>query len=142
MSKIYIVTKRESGIYEEDGVWFSILAAFDTRNKAEEYLKEYEKTAPKEAYYTFYRIEPVPLFLSSHKVKINRPKHTTYHGGPMTFEQIKKLDWLKNTSEYGILFYLREAERYEWIKTKCFKGDKPNIYSATAKGRKMADARD
>ena len=56
MSKIYIVTKRESGIYEEDGVWFSILAAFDTRNKAEEYLKEYEKTAPKEAYYTFYRI--------------------------------------------------------------------------------------
>ena len=39
MSKIYIVTKRESGKYEEDGVWFSILAAFDTRNKAEEYLK-------------------------------------------------------------------------------------------------------
>ena len=36
MSKIYIVTKRESGKYEEDGVWFSILAAFDTRNKAEE----------------------------------------------------------------------------------------------------------
>ena len=78
MSKIYIVTKRESGIYEEDGVWFSILAAFDTRNKAEEYLKKYVKTAPKEAYYTFYRIESVPLFLSSHKVKINRPKHTTY----------------------------------------------------------------
>lgn len=24
------------------------------------------------------------------------------YGGPMTFEQIKKLDWLKNTSEYGI----------------------------------------
>lgn len=43
MSKIYIVTKRESGKYEEDGVWFSILAAFDTRNKAEEYLKKYEK---------------------------------------------------------------------------------------------------
>lgn len=78
MSKIYIVTKRESGKYEEDGVWFSILAAFDTRNKAEEYLKEYERTAPKEAYYTFYRIESVSLFLSSHKVKINRPKHTTY----------------------------------------------------------------
>ena len=38
------------------------------------------------------------------------------YGGPMTFEQIKKLDWLKNTSEYGILFYLREAERYEWIR--------------------------
>ena len=83
MSKIYIVTKRESGIYEEDGVWFSILAAFDTRNKAEEYLKEYEQTAPKEAYYTFYRIEPVPLFLSSHKVKINRPKHTTYPIGEL-----------------------------------------------------------
>ena len=54
MSKIYIVTKRESGKYEEDGVWFSILAAFDTRNKAEEYLKKYEKTAPKEAYYLSY----------------------------------------------------------------------------------------
>lgn len=79
MSKIYIVTKRESGIYEEDGVWFSILAAFDTRNKAEEYVK----TAPKEAYYTFYRIESVPLFLSSHKVKINRPKHTTYPIGEL-----------------------------------------------------------
>ena len=59
-----------------------------------------------------------------------------------SFEQIKKLDWLKNTSEYGILFYLREAERYEWIKTKCFSGGKPNIYSATAKGRRMAEARD
>jgi len=53
MSKIYIVTKRESGIYEE------------------------------EAYYTFYRIESVPLFLSSHKVKINRPKHTTYPIGEL-----------------------------------------------------------
>lgn len=83
MSKIYIVTKRESGEYEEDGVWFSILAAFDTRNKAEEYLKKYVKTAPKEAYYTFYRIESVPLFLSSHKVKINRPKHTTYPIGEL-----------------------------------------------------------
>ena len=53
------------------------------RNKAEEYLKKYEKTAPKEAYYTFYRIESVPLFLSSHKVKINRPKHTTYPIGEL-----------------------------------------------------------
>ena len=87
MSKIYIVTKRESGIYEEDGVWFSILAAFDTRNKAEEYLKEYEKSAPKEAYYTFFRIEPVPLYLSSHKVKINRPKHTT--NSFVEFENLK-----------------------------------------------------
>ena len=33
------------------------------------------------------------------------------YGGPMTFEQIKKLDWLKNTSEYGILFYLWGTER-------------------------------
>ena len=96
MSKIYIVTKRESGKYEEDGVWFSILAAFDTRNKAEEYLKKYEKTAPKEAYYTFYRIESVPLFLSSHKVKINRPKHTTYPIG----ELVKlKIIQIKNRNE-------------------------------------------
>ena len=28
-------------------------------------------------------IEPVPLFLSSHKVKINRPKHTTYPIGEL-----------------------------------------------------------
>ena len=49
----------------------------------EEYLKKYVKTAPKEAYYTFYRIESVPLFLSSHKVKINRPKHTTYPIGEL-----------------------------------------------------------
>ena len=32
---------------------------------------------------TFYRIESVPLFLSSHKVKINRPKHTTYPIGEL-----------------------------------------------------------
>lgn len=37
----------------------------------------------KKHYYTFYRIEPVPLFLSSHKVKINRPKHTTYPIGEL-----------------------------------------------------------
>ena len=85
MSKIYIVTKRESGKYEEDGVWFSFRGVpKKIRNaKAEEYLKKYEKTAPKEAYYTFYRIESVPLFLSSHKVKINRPKHTTYPIGEL-----------------------------------------------------------
>lgn len=77
MSKIYVVTKKESGKYEEDPVWFSILAAFDTKNKAVEYLKEYEETAPKEAYYTTCRIEAVPLHLSC-KVKINRPKRNTY----------------------------------------------------------------
>ena len=99
MSKIYIVTKRESGIYEEDGVWFSILAAFDTRNKAEEYLKEYEKTAPKEAYYTFYRIEPVPLFLSSHKVKINRPKHTTYPIGELVKLKISGEKYFKSRKD-------------------------------------------
>ena len=76
------------------------------------------------------------------KERVQMLPSSIVYGGSMTIEQIKKLDWLKNTSEYGILFYLREAERYEWIKTKCFKGDKPNIYSATAKGRKMADARD
>ena len=62
------------------------------------------------------------------KERVQMLTSSLVYGGPMTFEQIKKLDWLKNT--------------YEWIKTKCFKGDKPNIYSATAKGRKMADARD
>ena len=70
------------------------------------------------------------------KERVQMLTSSLVYGGPMTFEQIKKLDWLKNTSEYGILFYLREAERYEWIKTKCFKGDKPNIYSATAKAEK------
>ena len=82
MSKIYVVTKKESGKYEEDPVWFSILAAFDTRDKAEEYLKE-------EAYYTSYRIESAPLFLSR-RVKINRPKHTTYPIG-----EIVKLKTIK-----------------------------------------------
>ena len=88
MSKIYIVTKRESGIYEEDGVWFSILAAFDTRNKAEEYLKEYEKTGNLIALIDVtdednLHIHIYMLFLSSHKVKINRPKHTTYPIGEL-----------------------------------------------------------
>ena len=51
------------------------------------------------------------------KERVQMLTSSLVYGGPMTFEQIKKLDWLKNTSEYGILFYLREAERYEWIKT-------------------------
>ena len=84
------------------------------------------------------------LIMSEYSLKerVQMLTSSLVYGGPMTFEQIKKLDWLKNTSEYGILFYLREAERYEWIKTKCFSGDKPNIYSATAKGRRMAEVRD
>ena len=49
------------------------------------------------------------------KERVQMLTSSLVYGGPMTFEQIKKLDWLKNTSEYGILFYLREAERYEWI---------------------------
>ena len=79
------------------------------------------------------------LIMSEYSLKERAQMLTSLlvYGGPMTFEQIKKLDWLKNTSEYGILFYLREAERYE-----CFSGGKPNIYSATAKGRRMAEARD
>lgn len=84
------------------------------------------------------------LIMSEYSLKerVQMLTSSLVYGGPMTFEQIKKLDWLKNTSEYGILFYLREAERYEWIKTKCFSGGKPNIYSATAKGRRMAEVRD
>ena len=84
------------------------------------------------------------LIMSEYSLKerVQMLTSSLVYGGPMTFEQIKELDWLKNTSEYGILFYLREAERYEWIKTKCFSGGKPNIYSATAKGRRMAEARD
>lgn len=78
----------------------------------------------------------------SFKESVQMLTSSLVYGGPMTFEQIKELDWLKHTSEYGISFYIREAERNEWIKTKCFSGDKPNIYSATAKGRKMAEARD
>jgi hypothetical protein len=79
MSKIYVVTKRESGKYNEDGVWYSILAAFDKRNKAKEYLKEYEKTAPKEAFYTSYSIESIPMFISPRKVKMDdKPKQRTY----------------------------------------------------------------
>lgn len=79
MSKIYVVTKKEYGEYNEDGVWYSILAAFDTRNKAKEYLKEYEKTAPKEAFYTSYSIESIPMFISPRKVKMgDKPKQSTY----------------------------------------------------------------
>ena len=64
------------------------------------------------------------------------------YGGPKTFGQIKELDWLKTTSEYGISLYIREAERYGWIKIKFFENHEQNIYSVTAKGRKMAEERD
>lgn len=65
------------------------------------------------------------------------------YGGAKTFEQIKELEWLKNTSEYGISLYLREAERSGWIDIKCYPNNsKPNLYSATRKGRKMAEERD
>ncbi len=61
----------------------------------------------------------------------------------MTFEQIKKLDWLKHTSEYGILFYLREAERYEWIKKLNVSAVITRIsIQQRLKGRRMAEARD
>lgn len=64
-------------------------------------------------------------------------------GGAKTFEQIKELDWLKTTSEYGISRYIREAENYGWIKTTVYVDtSKPNLYLATAKGRKMAEERD
>nr|DAG03080.1 MAG TPA: hypothetical protein [Siphoviridae sp. cttma3] len=62
-------------------------------------------------------------------------------GGAKTFEQLKELDWLKNISEYGILMYIREAERRGWIRTKITEG-KPNLYISTVKGRRMADTRD
>lgn len=62
-------------------------------------------------------------------------------GGAKTFDQLKELDWLKNTSDYGISLYLREAERQGWSKV-CFPTGKPPIYAATAKGRKMANERD
>ena len=54
------------------------------------------------------------LIMSEYSLKerVQMLTSSLVYGGPMTFEQIKKLDWLKNTSEYGILFYLREAERY------------------------------
>lgn len=62
-------------------------------------------------------------------------------GGAKNLEQLKKLGWLKNTSDYGIIMYIREAEYYGWVITRCNKG-KPNVYSATAKGRKMANERE
>lgn len=62
-------------------------------------------------------------------------------GGAKTFEELSKLDWLKNTSDYGVYMYLREAERNGWIETTIREG-KPNIYHATRKGRKMADERE
>lgn len=78
MNKIYVVVKKEYGEYNEDGVWYSILAAFDMKENAKECLQEYEKTAPKEAYYTSYSIITVPLFLSR-KIKMKyRPKQNTF----------------------------------------------------------------
>lgn len=62
-------------------------------------------------------------------------------GGAKTFDQLKELDWLKNTSDYGISLYLREAERYGWTNVR-FPVDKPPIYIAPTKGRKMANGRD
>lgn len=62
-------------------------------------------------------------------------------GGAKTLEQLKELDWLKNISEYGIIMYIREAESRNWIRTKFTEG-KPNIYTSTAKGRKVVDERD
>ena len=43
MNKIYAVVKKECGEYNEDGVWYSILAAFDMKENAKKYLQEYEK---------------------------------------------------------------------------------------------------
>lgn len=88
MSNIYVVTKRESGKYDEDPVFYSTLAAFDTRNKAEVYLQEYQKHIPKESFYTSYLIEPVPLFISR-KVKIDKPKQSTYPIGEIIKLKIK-----------------------------------------------------
>ena len=62
-------------------------------------------------------------------------------GGAKTLEQLKKLDWLKNISEYGIIMYIREAEHRGWIRTKIKKGE-PNLYMPTVKGRRMAETRD
>ena len=58
-------------------------------------------------------------------------------GGAKTFDQLTELDWLKTTSNYGISMYLREAERNGWIRVS-FPANKPPIYVATAKGRKIA----
>lgn len=62
------------------------------------------------------------------------------YGGSMTYDDICKLDWLKNISYYGISFYLETAIRKGWIKAKC-REDKPTIYSITTKGRKMVKER-
>lgn len=78
MGKIYVVVQKGTGKYEEDPTWYSILAAFDMKENAKKYLQEYEKTAPKEAYYTSYSIVTIPLFLSR-KTKIkHRPKQNTF----------------------------------------------------------------
>ncbi|MDR1092284.1 MAG: hypothetical protein LBL79_14535 [Prevotella sp.] len=61
-------------------------------------------------------------------------------GGPKTFDRLKELDWLEHISEYGISMYLREAERHGWVKVK-YAEDKPDVYSATRKGRIMDENR-
>lgn len=61
-------------------------------------------------------------------------------GGKKTLDQLKTLDWLKNISEYGIIMYIREAEHHGWVETKCHE-DEPNVYFATAKGRRMTNER-
>ena len=63
-----------------------------------------------------------------------------YYGGSMTYDDICKLDWLKNISYYGISFYLETAIRKGWIKPKCSE-NKPTIYSITVTGRKMVRER-
>lgn len=77
MSKIYVVVQKGTGEYEEDPTWYSILAAFDMKENAKKYLQEYEKTAPKEAYYTSYSIATIPLFLSR-KTKNKAQTKTKY----------------------------------------------------------------
>lgn len=62
-------------------------------------------------------------------------------GGRMTFEQLNKLDWLKNKSYYGINLFIQEAERKGWIGTTCKEG-KPTVYYATSKGRKMSNEKE
>lgn len=88
MSQIFVVIKRESGKYEEDPEWFSIIAAFDAKNKAKEFLQEYERTTPKKCFYTSYSIEEVSLYISRKK-KIDVPKQSTYPIGEIIKLKIK-----------------------------------------------------
>lgn len=43
MNKIYAVVKKECGEYNEDGVWYSILAAFDMKENAKNIYKNMRK---------------------------------------------------------------------------------------------------